>query len=133
MKDPTVAPEGVETFPQVQQRAVAAVERWLTKEDIGAYPMFVAHADVVKLLIAYYTGLEAGRAGSLLIDNASVSLVELEDGNRPRVLSIGWSPRPGWLTPPVPKTPEGKEQATAEEQMKLEERSQAEKVGEQKT
>jgi broad specificity phosphatase PhoE len=101
VKDPTVAPEGVETFPQVQQRVVAAIERWLTKESIGAYPAFVAHADVIKLLIAYYTGLEAGRAGTLMIDNASVSLIELEDSQRPRVLAIGWSPRPGWLKPPI--------------------------------
>jgi probable phosphoglycerate mutase len=101
VKDPTVAPEGVETFPQVQQRVVAAIERWLKKESIGAYPAFVAHADVIKLLVAYYTGLEAGRAGTLVIDNASVSLIELEDSQRPRVLAIGWSPRPGWLKPPA--------------------------------
>jgi broad specificity phosphatase PhoE len=101
VKDPTVAPEGIETFPQVQQRVVAAIERWLTKENIGAYPAFVAHADVVKLLIAYYTGLEPGRAGTLIIDNASVSLIELEDSKSPHVLAIGWSPRPGWLKPPV--------------------------------
>ena len=47
VRDPTVAPEGVETFPQVQQRVVAAVERWRTQETIGAYPAFVAHADIL--------------------------------------------------------------------------------------
>jgi broad specificity phosphatase PhoE len=121
VKDPTVAPEGVETFPQVQQRVVAAVERWLAKEDIGEYPAFVAHADVIKLLVAYYSGLETGRAGSMMIDNASVSLVELDGENRPRMLAIGWSPRPGWLTPPIPKAPKEEEQQPAQE------------VGEQKT
>ncbi len=122
VKDPTVAPEGVETFPQVQQRVVAAVERWLAKEGIGAYPTFVAHADVVKLLIAHYTGLEAGRAGSLMIDNASVSLVEMDGEQRPRVVSIGWSPHPGWLKPPV-----------LEEAAKDKEKKLAQEVGEQKT
>ena len=78
VRDPTVAPEGIETFPQVQQRVVAAVERWRARESSGAYPVFVAHADVVKLLIAHYTGLEAKRAGSISIDNASVSLVEID-------------------------------------------------------
>ncbi len=78
VKDPTVGPEDVETFPHVQERAVAAVERWRKLESIGAYPAFVAHADVVKLLIAHYTGLEARRAGSFMIDNASVSLIELD-------------------------------------------------------
>jgi len=101
VRDPTIAPEGVETFPQVQQRVVAAVERWCSQETIGAYPAFVAHADVIKLLIAHYTGLEAGRAGTLFIDNASVSIVELEGENRPRVVAIGWSPHPGWLKPPA--------------------------------
>ena len=101
VRDPTVAPEGVETFPQVQQRVLAAVERWRTQETIGAYPAFVAHADIIKLLLAHYTGLEAGRAGSLFIDNASVSLVELDGEHQPRVVAIGWSPHPGWLKPPA--------------------------------
>ncbi len=99
VKDPTVAPEGIETFPQVQERAVAAVERWRTQENIGAYSAFVAHADIVKLLIAYYIGLDASRAGTLFIDNASVSLVEIDRENiHPvRVVAIGWNPHPGWL------------------------------------
>src|SRR5689334_13856302 len=37
VRDPTKAPEGVETFPQVQQRVVAAVERWLQKAETGNY------------------------------------------------------------------------------------------------
>lgn len=123
VKDPTVAPEGIETFPQVQHRAVAAIERWLAHESVGAYPVFVAHADVVKLLVAYYTGLEAGRAGTLMIDNASVSLIELEDSQRPRVLAIGWSPRPGWLKPPIPEAQAQKAEAETQEQ----------EAGEQKT
>jgi broad specificity phosphatase PhoE len=101
VRDPTVAPEGVETFPQVQERVVAAVERWRKQENIGAYPAFVAHADIIKLLIAYYTGLAAGRAGSMFIDNASASVVEFDGENPPRVVAIGWSPHPGWLKPPV--------------------------------
>jgi broad specificity phosphatase PhoE len=103
VKDPTVAPEGVETFPQVQQRVVAAVESWRMKENIGAYPLFVAHADVIKLLLAYYTGLDVSRAGNLFIDNASVSLVEFEKDQPPHIVSIGWSPKPGWLKLPIPE------------------------------
>ena len=104
VKDPTVAPPDVETFPQVQARAVAAVERWRVLETSGAYPTFVAHADVIKLLVAHYTGLEAGQAGKLLIDNASVSIVEVEDGKRPLMVAISWSPKPGWLKPPTSET-----------------------------
>jgi broad specificity phosphatase PhoE len=117
VQDPTVGPEGVETFPQLQQRVVAAVERWRKQDSTGAYPAFVAHADVVKLLIAYYTGLEAKRAGFLAIDNASVSLVELEPERQPRVLGIGWNPQPGWLKPPAPESekPKAEDQAEGEQ------------------
>lgn len=125
VKDPTTAPEGVETFPQVQQRVVSAVERWCEREDIGAYPAFVAHADVIKLLIAHYTGLAPERASSISIDNGSVSIVELEKDQRPHVLSIGWSPHPGWLKPPIlEKAEQEKSQAT---------QGEAQEIGEQKS
>ena len=106
VRDPMVAPEGVETFEQVQQRVVAAVERWRTKENVGSYLAFVAHADVVKLLVAHYTGLATARAGSIHIDNASVTTVEIDKENHPHVVSIGWNPQPGWLKPPAPEQPE---------------------------
>jgi broad specificity phosphatase PhoE len=103
VKDPTTAPEGIETFPQVQERALAAVERWRTQETIGAYPAFVAHADVVKLLVAHYMGLEAAKAGRLFVDNASVSVVEIDSEHihQERVVAVGWSPHPGWLKPAI--------------------------------
>lgn len=103
--DPTVAPEGVETFPEVQQRALATIERWRSQESTGPYPAFVAHADVVKLLIAHYTGLPIERASAIFIDNASVSLFEINPENiHPvRMIGIGWSPQPGWLQSLVEK------------------------------
>jgi probable phosphoglycerate mutase len=112
-RDPTQAPEGVENFIQVQQRVVAAVEHWLKQPETGNYPAFVAHADVVKLLLAYYIGLDITRAGWLSIDNASVSMVELEEEQRPRVVAIGWNPRPGWLAPPEPPVIAGTSAAQA--------------------
>ena len=102
VRNPTVAPRDVETFPELEQRVVAAVERWLQHDATGTSSAFVAHADVIKLLIAHSTGLEAGRARSLLIDNASVSVVELKAGQPPRVRAIGWSPTPAWLERPAP-------------------------------
>ena len=128
VKDPTVAPEGIETFPQVQQRALAAVERWRTMDSIGAYPAFVAHADVVKLLIAHYTGLDAGKASSLFIDNASVSIVEIESESEhiqhTRVIAIGWSPRPGWLKPAILEGQKDKEDSPAKEDSPVVENSE---------
>jgi broad specificity phosphatase PhoE len=117
VQDPSVAPEGIETFPQVQQRALKAVEHWRTKDSIGAYPVFVAHADVVKLLVAHYTGLEAGKAGKLFIDNASVSLVEIdsEQVQHTRVIAVGWSPHPGWLKPAILEAKKDKEDTSLNE------------------
>ncbi|RAQ95566.1 histidine phosphatase family protein [Thermogemmatispora tikiterensis] len=101
VQDPTVAPTpDIETFPQVQQRAVAAVERWRQRSEAGAWPLFVAHADVIKLLLAHYSGLPPVRAPLLGIDNASVSIVELEGELPPRLIAVGWTPRPGWLRAP---------------------------------
>lgn len=99
VRNPTVAPKDVETFPEVEKRAVEAVERWLKKDETGLFPAFVTHADVIKLLLAHYLGLEAERARSLWVDNASVSVVALETSQRPLVLSVGWNPQPDWLQP----------------------------------
>ena len=103
VRDPTEGPEGVETFPALERRVVAAAERWLKKESTGAYPAFVTHDDVIKVLIAHYIGLEVGRSRSLFIDNASVSVVVVEADHRPLLLAMSWSPQPGWLRPfPLP-------------------------------
>ncbi|WP_376794140.1 histidine phosphatase family protein [Thermogemmatispora sp.] len=104
--DPTVAPApDIESFPQVQQRVVAAVERWRQRPEAGRWPLFVAHADVIKLLLAHYSGLPPARAPLLAIDNASVSIVELEGELPPRLVAIGWTPRPGWLRAPEAHPP----------------------------
>lgn len=97
VRDPMVAPADVETFPELEQRVVTAIERWLKKDSTGPLPAFVTHADVIKVLLAHYLGLEAGRARSLGIDNASVSVVAVETDRSPLVLAIGWNPQPGWL------------------------------------
>jgi probable phosphoglycerate mutase len=99
VRNPTVAPEGIETFPEVQRRALASIEHWRSQESTGPCPAFVAHADVVKLLIAHYTGLPVERASSIFIDNATVSVLEVDPENihSVRMIGIGWSPHPGWL------------------------------------
>ena len=100
LRNPAVAPAGIETFPQVQERAVTAVERWRKHENLGPCLAFVAHADVVKVLLAHYMHLDVKQAVNLAIDNASVSVVEVDTEERLRVVAISWTPRPGWLQPP---------------------------------
>jgi broad specificity phosphatase PhoE len=113
VRNPLVGPEDVETFPTLQQRAIRAVERWLKQTSTGLCPAFVTHADVIKVLLAHYSGLEAGRARSLMIENASVSVVELEANHRPRILAVDWEPYPGWLQSSTCAT----EQPRSEEQV----------------
>jgi broad specificity phosphatase PhoE len=113
VRNPLVGPEDVETFLTLQQRAIRAVERWLKQTSTGLCPAFVTHADVIKVLLAHYSGLEAGRARSLMIENASVSVVELEANHRPRILAVDWEPYPGWLQSSTCAT----EQLRSEEQV----------------
>src|SRR5712692_5288239 len=113
VRNPTVGPEDVETLPALERRAVAAVERWLKKESTGAYPAFVTHDDVIRVLIAHYIGLEVGRARSLIIENASVSVVVVETDRRPRVLAVSWNPQPEWLQPFTPPSERPKSEGQA--------------------
>jgi broad specificity phosphatase PhoE len=117
VRNPLVGPEDVETFPALQQRAIRAVERWLKQPSTGLCPAFVTHADVIKVLLAHYSGLEAGRARSLMIENASVSVVELEADHRPRILAVDWEPDPGWLQPSTRaiEQPRSEEQVVGEQ------------------
>ena len=113
VRDPMVAPVDVETFPELEQRAVTAIERWLKKDTTGPLPAFVTHADVIKVLLAHYLGLEVGRARSLWIDNASASVVTVETDKSPLVLAIGWNPHPGWLHPSTTASEQAKSEGNA--------------------
>jgi broad specificity phosphatase PhoE len=117
LRNPLVGPEGVETFPVVEKRAVAAVERWLHKESTGAYPAFVTHSDVIKLLIAHNESLEARWARRLVIENASASVIELQTDHRPRIHALSWTPQPFWLqlSTFLPEEPKSEEQVDGEQ------------------
>ena len=92
---------------------MTAIERWLKKDTTGPLPAFVTHADVIKVLLAHYLGLEVGRARSLWIDNASVSVVAVETDRSPLVLAIGWNPQPGWLQPSTTASEQTKSEGNA--------------------
>lgn len=113
LRNPLVAPKGVETFPDVEHRAVAAVERWRQQEATGVCPAFVTHSDVIKLLIAHYEGLETSLTRRIFIENASVSVIELQTDHRPRIHAVSWTPQPFWLQPSTFQT----EQPKVEEQV----------------
>ncbi len=103
VRDPTVSPSDVETFPELEQRAVTAIERWLKQDATGPLPAFVTHADVIKVLLAHYLGLEAGRARSLRSTmHPSVSLQSKLTGHRSCLPSAGIPNLDGYIRPPLP-------------------------------
>jgi broad specificity phosphatase PhoE len=110
VRQTAAAPPGVESSLDVQARAVRVTERARRASNLGEYVVLVAHADVIKLIIAYYTGMQPDCVHFLNIDNASVSLLAFGEGEHPPVvLALNWTPSPGWLT----YTPEPPAESTA--------------------
>jgi probable phosphoglycerate mutase len=112
VEHPNQPPEGVESFLDVQARSVAVVEDILrdqSYESYGRYIVLVSHADVVKLILARYTGLASERARFLVVANASISALAFPAEGEPHLLALNWNALPEWLSPPrVPSQPESK-------------------------
>lgn len=97
--DPQHAPPGVESFAQVQKRAVRAAERWRQAPDVGEWVALVTHSDLVKLIIAHYIRLPLESVPLVNMDNASASLLVFHpDASRPpTVLCFNWTSPALWL------------------------------------
>jgi broad specificity phosphatase PhoE len=118
VEHPDQAPEGVESLTQVQARAVAICERILANPDLGNFVAVVAHADIVKVILAHYMGAHLDTLRHLYIGNASISALAFHDGEKtPTTLAVNWSPAPEWLAPrpkdPAPPTNRIDGEATA--------------------
>jgi probable phosphoglycerate mutase len=108
---PSAPPEGIEGFSAVQVRSVAAVDDILRDDSLGAYIVLVAHADVVKLILAHYMGIAVDCARFTSIGNASISALLFADDLQPQLLAVNWTPFPGWLAPfRAPTPPQGEAQ-----------------------
>ncbi len=101
VEHPTQPFDGAETLTSVQARAVAAVEAALSESLTGGYLLFVAHADIVKVILAHFTGMALDCARFLTIGNASISALLFEGEEHPRLLGINWTTAPNWLMPSV--------------------------------
>jgi probable phosphoglycerate mutase len=104
VEHPTAPPPDVESLAAVQERAVAACEALRRDESLGNYVVLVAHADVVKLILAHYSRMHIDSARFVFIGNAAISALAFPgDGSPdipPHVLAINWTPLPHWLAPP---------------------------------
>ena len=100
VEHPNQPPAGVESFETVRARAVSAVEDALKDATTGNYLVVVAHADVIKLILAHYTAMEAEAARFIAIGNCAISALAFTGDAMPHLLAINWTPAPGWLMPP---------------------------------
>jgi probable phosphomutase (TIGR03848 family) len=79
-------PEG-ESLRSVQQRAVNAIES-LTKEHAKELIAVVSHADVIKLVLAYYLGMHIDLFQRIALAPASVSVIDLSENGLVRVVRM---------------------------------------------
>ncbi len=101
VEKPTEPPEGVEGFEQVRARVVAAIEDLRVDPTVGDDVVVVAHADVIKLIIAHYTGIPLDGARFIVIGNASISALTFTEGFAPTLMAVNWTMTPHWLVAPA--------------------------------
>jgi probable phosphomutase (TIGR03848 family) len=80
-------PGGGEDFPSAQRRAVQEVERIARRHRKGRVAV-ATHGDIVRVLIAHYTGVPLDRFQRIVIDTASVSVLGLDGHGRAAVLLV---------------------------------------------
>jgi broad specificity phosphatase PhoE len=107
---PTEPPPGVESLATVMERAAAAVADALGDPERGNTIAVVAHADVIKLVVGHYLSIHPDCAQRLHVDNGSITALEFVEDRPPIVLALNWTPFPGWLAAPPPRTPDGTQQ-----------------------
>lgn len=97
--NPTRSPRGVESFAEVQRRAVRAAERWRAAPDAGEWVALVTHADLVKLICAHYMGIPLERVPLFSMDNAAVSLLAFhpQAEQPPSLLCFNWTSPALWI------------------------------------
>ena len=78
---------GGESFRDVQQRAVTAIEQ-VSKRHKEDLVTVVSHADVIKLVLAHYLGMHMDFFQRLAVSPASVSALFLNEAGMVRVLRI---------------------------------------------
>jgi probable phosphoglycerate mutase len=100
VKHPDEPPPGIESQSAVMARSVEVIERARRDPDVGDYVVVVAHADVVKLILAQYTGVPAAEAHHVHIANASITALSLGPEGAATVLGVNWTAMPEWLTVP---------------------------------
>jgi broad specificity phosphatase PhoE len=95
-------PPGGEKMVDVHRRAVNFIEALRKRHEAGRI-VVVSHADVIKIVVTHYLGLDLNDLLRLRIDNCSVSLLWF-NGSRHRVMAVNCPPSPEGLFLSPPRT-----------------------------
>jgi probable phosphoglycerate mutase len=93
-------PDG-EALRETQARAIAAVESIVAAHEGDTVAVFT-HADIIRLLVAYYAGVHLDLYQRIAIGTASVSAIWLGRGG-PRILKVNDTGSLAALTPSKPR------------------------------
>jgi len=110
---------GGETFGEVQHRVAAELDglirEWQLPPDPEKKPdqvvAVVAHADIIRLALAYYLNMALDDYLRLWVAPASLSIVQHDGSGRPRVHCINQAAQFTWPEPQPPKTRRKRSQA----------------------
>lgn len=83
-------PDG-ESMRSAQERAVTAVEEIAGRHNNKTVAV-VSHADIIKMVLAFYSGMPLDTFQRLMVNPASVSVISTGKGARPTVLSTNHIP-----------------------------------------
>ncbi len=88
-------PPGGETLREVQDRAVAAVERACATQSEGPL-LFVSHADVLRAILAHYLKLDLATIRQVRISHAALTAIEIH-GSQTDLVCLNYPPDPSLL------------------------------------
>lgn len=80
-------PDGGESFPEAQARAVAEVERIARRHRRGRVAV-ATHGDIVRIVVAHFLGTPLDGFQRIVVDTASVSVLALDGHGDARVLLV---------------------------------------------
>lgn len=101
VKNSEKAPPDVETLSMLQQRVMAVIEDACQNAHDKDWIAFVAHADVIKVIVSYYMGIPMKKVSLLSTDNASLTMLISNSSKKLNLQTFNWLPNPYWLSDPA--------------------------------
>lgn len=113
-----------ESFVEVQQRAVAEVERIVAQHEEHDLVACFSHGDIIRLLAAHFLGVPLNLFQRVSADTASITVVHIDKKGRPHVSHLNQVLQIAFHQPPKPDPAGGQTAVPAEPQSKPEPQAQ---------